>query len=356
MKKILNIACLWIMLLIGCAFISSCALALHGGSLVSKEDGSIKETLVTYRAEGTVPAGATYYLVKTEKGLAMFEHGQDGSGALFENHWEDADGDHFAAWIYLPGGGNSRHGYEFVVPKDRLQSVSKYVYPWGTYVVQNINGVERPVPADAVAPAATLISIHSGLIRELELREAAKKGDLSKVNTILGETPALVNAKDKSGVTPLKDAAKYGHKDVVEHLLTKGANVNVKDGEGVTPLCSAAANGRTEVAQLLIAKGADVNAQSNTGLSALHYAAVNGHKDVAEILITSGADVNHKDRNAVSILHMAAYRGHKDISILLINKGAAVNVKDGDGDTPLASATKKRHKDVADLIRSRGGK
>jgi len=147
-----------LIVLAGLVLFSGCAsMVFHGGSFVSKNDEYIKEYLVTYRAEGIVPEGSTYHLVRTDKGLAIFEQASDGSGALFENHWTDSDGDHYASWLYFPGGGKSRHGYEFVVPKDRSQNALKYVYPWGTYVVQNIVGVERPVPASPVDPVATLI-------------------------------------------------------------------------------------------------------------------------------------------------------------------------------------------------------
>lgn len=140
--------------LVGCA-----SMAIHGGSLVSKRDSSVSEVLITYRAEGTIPEGITYQLVRTENGLAVFEKSPDGSGALYETHWKDSDGDHFAAWVYLPGGGSSRHGYEFVVPSDRTKEALRYVYPWGTYVIQEINGIKRPVPASSVEPVARLIPI-----------------------------------------------------------------------------------------------------------------------------------------------------------------------------------------------------
>lgn len=158
-KTLLHIA-LSFTLIVGLAFLSGCAsMALHGGSLVSRNDSYIQEYLVTYRAEGAVPEGQTYHLVRTEKGLAVFEQAKDGSGALFETLWEDSDGDHFASWIYLPGGGSSRHGYEFVVPKDRTRNALRYVYPWGTYRVQEIDGIKRPVPANPVEPVATLIPV-----------------------------------------------------------------------------------------------------------------------------------------------------------------------------------------------------
>ncbi len=53
----------------------------------------------------------------------------------------------------------------------------------------------------------------------------------------------------------------FGHKEVVELLIDKGADVNAKGKYGGTPLHSAAFFGQTEIVELLIAKGADLNAK-----------------------------------------------------------------------------------------------
>ena len=62
---------------------------------------------------------------------------------------------------------------------------------------------------------------------------------------------AKVNAKDKSGDTPLHYAALGGYKDVAELLLASGAEINVKDGKGMTPLGRAKEEENDEVAAFL---------------------------------------------------------------------------------------------------------
>ena len=47
---------------------------------------------------------------------------------------------------------------------------------------------------------------------------------------------ADVNAKGEEGLTPLHYAAREGHKEITDLLLTNGADVNAKNDEGGTPL------------------------------------------------------------------------------------------------------------------------
>jgi ankyrin repeat protein len=61
-------------------------------------------------------------------------------------------------------------------------------------------------------------------------------------------------------------AAQRGHKEVVELLITKGADMHARDPNEQTPLHIAASRGYKEIAELLIAAGADVNAKDDNDL------------------------------------------------------------------------------------------
>ncbi len=58
------------------------------------------------------------------------------------------------------------------------------------------------------------------------------------------------------GCTPLHCAARYGHKEVAELLITKGADINAKDDGGKTALSYAVEGGYTEIAEILRKHGA----------------------------------------------------------------------------------------------------
>ena len=83
------------------------------------------------------------------------------------------------------------------------------------------------------------------------IHDAAKKGKVDIVNSLLAEKPERISAKDKKDNTPLHIAAFHGHKDVAELLIAKGADVNAKDKEGWTPLHEAALYDHTAVSELL---------------------------------------------------------------------------------------------------------
>ena len=65
---------------------------------------------------------------------------------------------------------------------------------------------------------------------------------------------------------PIHEAGANGVLDGVQAELDKGVDVNVKGNGGLTPLLFAAW-GHKEIAELLIAKGADVNAIVTGGIS-----------------------------------------------------------------------------------------
>lgn len=67
-------------------------------------------------------------------------------------------------------------------------------------------------------------------------------------------------------------AAFSGHKELVEHLLAKGANINARSPNGSSPLMMAIYDGKPDVAKLLVEKGADKEIQNDWGDNAMSWA------------------------------------------------------------------------------------
>jgi len=107
----------------------------------------------------------------------------------------------------------------------------------------------------------------------------------------------LVGCGPSASERALVEASRKGNIEAVKQHLAAGADVNAKVKTGSTPLHFAAGYGRKEIVELLIAEGADVNAKDDTHRwTPLHLAADARHKEVAALLIAKGADVNVKDR------------------------------------------------------------
>ncbi|GBP09032.1 Tankyrase [Eumeta japonica] len=113
-------------------------------------------------------------------------------------------------------------------------------------------------PADLVKESdhdvAELLRGNSALL------DAAKKGNLARVQRLV--TPETINCRDAQGrnSTPLHLAAGYNNYEVAEYLLENGADVNAQDKGGLIPLHNASSYGHLEIAASLIKHKTVVNA------------------------------------------------------------------------------------------------
>ena len=137
----------------------------------------------------------------------------------------------------------------------------------------------------ALAYTTIAVSCHRNEAQGDRICDAAGKGDLGTVQSLLKGNPKLVFSKDNKSDTPLHLAASHGYPDLVELLLASNADVKARTNNGNTPLEWAAYNGHSDVIALLLANKADVNAKDNAGWTPLHGAAYQGHKDAVELLL-----------------------------------------------------------------------
>ena len=101
-------------------------------------------------------------------------------------------------------------------------------------------------------------------------------------------------------------AAGEGHVDVVRALIAAGADVNAKSKSGFTPLLFAVRNAQIEALRVLLEHGANVNDVAADGTSALNVAIVNAFYEPASVLLDHGADPNLPDART-SPLHTIAW-------------------------------------------------
>ncbi len=185
------------------------------------------------------------------------------------------------------------------------------------------------------------------------LLEAAKEGNLQLVEDLISRG-ADINFVGDIERSALSLASLKGHVEVVRFLVALGADLNHIDGRGETPLRKAARLRHAKVARLLIENGADVNHVDNHGESALMKAASSGDFTIAELLVEYGAIVNHVDNDGETALMNAARSGHAQIAQFLIAKGACVSHVASTGRSALIDAVRSGHVAIVQLLITNG--
>jgi ankyrin repeat protein len=195
---------------------------------------------------------------------------------------------------------------------------------------------------------------------------ATIKGDEAKVVVLLKQNPDLVDSRDKFGNTALHLAALHNKVAIADLLLDNGADVNARntdatrvpriEGAGETPLTLALLSyEHKEMVELLLTHGADANVMLSHGDTPLHRAVERDLPYDVELLLANGADPNARGFNWQSPVHMAVWHGRTGILEVLLNYGADPNAKDLGGHTPLFYAQASSDEKAIGLLRAHGG-
>lgn len=125
------------------------------------------------------------------------------------------------------------------------------------------------------------------------------------------------------GGSPLDDAHRHQHTDVVKFLREQGAKFG--STSQATNFIAAAAEGDEEEVQAFLDFGSvDLNQGDYDRRTALHLAAGEGRLEIVRMLCMAGADVNAKDRWGHHPLDDArnAKKNSNDVMKLLLKHGA----------------------------------
>ena len=114
-----------------------------------------------------------------------------------------------------------------------------------------------------------------------------------------------------------------GDYDATLKLLEEGMDVEARDpGSGASPLHYAVMKGRMQIVDLLLSRGADVNSRTRNGTTPLHTAALYARKEVAERLLEKQADINAVSNSGATPLALAAAARNHPIAEMLRGRGA----------------------------------
>ena len=152
-----------------------------------------------------------------------------------------------------------------------------------------------------------------------------------------------VNATTKSGWTPLMYAARDSqHKEIIEALITAGANIKAVNEDGITPLMFAAAkNENVSVLDALIKAGSEIDAKDHDEMTALMAAAgLNKNPAVTRALLKAGASLEERDEDGWLPLHFAVSNNPNIDVLKAILRDNQINAVDNNKMTPLMLAAK----------------
>ncbi len=177
-----------------------------------------------------------------------------------------------------------------------------------------------------------------------------------------------INIPNNSGKSILTTTILHKSYDILDFLVSKGADINMIDYGGHTTLIEAISmrhDKNYDIVYRYIEKfmtfKPNVNItklfQNGGGYSALHRAARYGFVDTIKLLLDNGAIINIKSlATGGTPLHTAASIKSYNAATYLVERGADLEVADFSGDTPLFTAVKVFDPDMVKTLVKLGSK
>ncbi|KAI1369000.1 ankyrin repeat-containing domain protein [Xylaria arbuscula] len=153
--------------------------------------------------------------------------------------------------------------------------------------------------------------------------------------------------------TSLHLAARFGSKDSVHRLVSKGADVNQQDLKGCSPLHLASRYGKLEIVVYLLDVAAKIDCLDFGGYMPFHLAIMGGHLEISKHLFQRGSVVHINKVNKFSYppLHLAIRHNGHNLVEWLLNSGADIEQTGGKlQNSPLAEASMLGHTEIVQLL------
>lgn len=159
--------------------------------------------------------------------------------------------------------------------------------------------------------------------------------------------------------TPMLAAASKNHPGCVEALVAAGARHLIVNKSGDSPLSLACAMSSFAMAEMILplpATKALINRKNEKGISPVTSAASAGNVQIMTALLAAGGDATERDANGATPLHLAAFCGQEElVQMLLAVAGVEIECKDSTGATPLWLAAAGGHEQSLLVLIAAGG-
>jgi rhodanese-related sulfurtransferase len=139
-----------------------------------------------------------------------------------------------------------------------------------------------------------------------EIPALARSDELSSFLARYGFDPRHIDSPREHGLTPLMRAALAGRADLVEELLTLGANPHLRNADGNTALWLSCVSNDVPTVRSLLEAGIDVDNRNDTGATALMYAASTGKDVLVDLLLGAGADSRVRNQDDFAAVDLAS--------------------------------------------------
>ncbi|XP_065835605.1 putative ankyrin repeat protein RF_0381 isoform X2 [Oscarella lobularis] len=179
----------------------------------------------------------------------------------------------------------------------------------------------------------------------------SKEGN--QIVNFLIEKGANLEAKTKTGSTPIMIAVYNGNVDLLDLLISKRCDVRAKDECGHGLLVVAVWGERVDMFKTILRMGFDVNEKCSNGRTCLHFAASDNSASIAALLLEQGADMEPRNKWGRTPFLTAVIRGSNNVANLLSAKGCNIHAKDEDGHGAFVLACRKHQYDTVKLLLSK---
>lgn len=179
--------------------------------------------------------------------------------------------------------------------------------------------------------------------RRTALHVAASEGKMDIVKALIVKYNAAINRSDRWGGSPLDDACRHRHSEVISYLRSRGASTGSTDL--TANVITAAAAGDIDDLEVLL-NGVDLSRSGNNKSTS--------SKAISPLKKNTKVDINGKDYDGRTALHLSSAAGHVKVVRFLISKGSNVNAVDNWGGKPLDDAIRMSRVAVIRVLQSHG--